>query len=142
MVILSLIMVEEEKCLIDNTVTSTTIQEDKYFQTLNKKTRNIMNIAGSSAHIVGTERARLILHMVTKIVINEVLLYPESKRSLLTVSWTRGYSPRRLPISWIWSRTPMAVYSWASSDSRCIHEEDSTRLGDQRQGLLSTDVFD
>ena len=25
----------------------------------------------------------------------------------------------------------MAVYSWASSDSRCIHEEDSTRLGDQ-----------
>ena len=38
-------------------------------------------------------------------------------RGLLTVSWTRGYSPRRLPISWIGLRTPMAVYSRASSDS-------------------------
>src|SRR3989337_4597986 len=52
-------------------------------------------------------------------------------RGLLTVSWTRGYSPHRLSISWIGPRTPMAVYSWASSDSRSIHEEDSTRLGDQ-----------
>ena len=25
----------------------------------------------------------------------------------------------------------MAVYSWASSDNRCIHAEDSTILGDQ-----------
>ena len=49
----------------------------------------------------------------------------------LTVSWTWGYSPRRLPISWIGPRSLVAIYSWASSDSRCIHEEDSTRLGDQ-----------
>ena len=42
-----------------------------------------MNIAGSNAHIVCTVRATLVLPMVTKILINEVLLYPESKRSLL-----------------------------------------------------------
>ena len=55
-------------------------------------------------------------------------------RGLLTVSWTRGYSPCHLPISWIGPRTPMAVCSWASSENRCIHEEDSTRLGCRRPG--------
>lgn len=43
-----------------------------------------MTFAGSNARIVGTGRATLVLPMVTKIVINEVLLYPESKRSLLS----------------------------------------------------------
>ena len=52
-------------------------------------------------------------------------------RGLLTVSWTKGYLPRHLPISGIGPRTPMDVHSWASSDSRCIDEEVSTRLGDQ-----------
>ena len=52
-------------------------------------------------------------------------------RGLLTVSWTRGYSPCCLPISWIGPKTPVAVYSWASSDNRCIYKEDSTRLGVQ-----------
>ena len=54
-------------------------------------------------------------------------------RGLLTLSWTRRYSPHRLPDQLDWARTPMAVYSWASSDSESIHEEDSTRLGDQEK---------
>mgnify|MGYP005824754167 CR=1 FL=1 len=40
-------------------------------------------------------------------------------RGLLTVSWTRGYSPHRLPTRWIGPRTPMAVHSWATSGSPC-----------------------
>ena len=75
---------EEEICLIDNTTTNTIIREDTYFQTLNKKTGNTMTIARSNAHIVGTGRDTFGFPMVTKIVINEILLHPESKRTLLS----------------------------------------------------------
>ena len=40
-------------------------------------------------------------------------------RGLLMVSWTRGYSTHRLPNRCITPRTPVAVHSWASSDSPC-----------------------
>jgi hypothetical protein len=40
--------------------------ETRYFQTLNKKNGNIMTIAGSNAHIMGTRSATLVLLWVLK----------------------------------------------------------------------------
>ena len=68
------------------------------------------------------------------------LLILENILSLLTVSWTRGYSSRRLPISWIGPRTPMAAYSWASSDS-CHIQGRFHKTWRSRQGLHPTGVF-
>jgi Tfp pilus assembly protein PilV len=41
-------------CLVDSGTTNTILRETRYFQTLAKKSGNIMTIAGSNAHIVGT----------------------------------------------------------------------------------------
>ena len=43
-----------------------------------------MTIAGSNAHIVGTGSATLILPMGTQIFVKDALLYPDSKRTLLS----------------------------------------------------------
>jgi hypothetical protein len=43
-----------------------------------------MTIAGSNAHIVGTGSATLVLPMGTQIFVKDALLYPDSKRTLLS----------------------------------------------------------
>ena len=43
-----------------------------------------MTIAGRDATIVGTGRATIVLHMGTHITIEDALLYPNSKRTLLS----------------------------------------------------------
>jgi hypothetical protein len=43
-----------------------------------------MTIAGSNAHIVGTGSATLVLPMGTQIFVKDALLYPDSKRMLLS----------------------------------------------------------
>ena len=53
----------------------------------------------------------------------------------LTVSWTTRYSPCRLPISWIGPSTPMAIYSWDSSDNPCRIQERLHKTFRPRQGL-------
>lgn len=58
-------MVEEEICLVDSGTTNTILREIRYFHTLTKKTKNIVTIAGSNAHIVGTVSATLVLPMDT-----------------------------------------------------------------------------
>jgi hypothetical protein len=73
-----------EICLVDNGTTNTILRETKYFQTLTKKSGNIMTIAGSNAHIVGTGSATLVLPMGTQIFVKHALLYPDSKRKLLS----------------------------------------------------------
>ena len=77
-------MAEAEICLIDSGTTNTILRETKYFQTLTKKNGNIMTIAGSNAHIVGTGSATLVLPMGTQIFVKDALLYPDSKRTLLS----------------------------------------------------------
>jgi hypothetical protein len=71
--------------------TNTILRETKYFQTLTKRTRNILNIVGhnacivgSNAYIVGSEKATIILHMGTQVTIENTLLYPDSTRTLLS----------------------------------------------------------
>ena len=77
-------MAEEEICLLDSATTNTILRETRYFQTLTKKTGNIMTIAGSNAHIVGTGSATLVLPMGTQIFVKDAILYPDAKRTLLS----------------------------------------------------------
>lgn len=77
-------MAEEDICLVDSATTNTILRETRYFHTLTKKTGNIMTIAGSNAHIVGTGSATLVLPMGSHIFIKDALLYPNSKRTLLS----------------------------------------------------------
>jgi hypothetical protein len=76
-------MAEAEICLVDSGTTNTILRETRYFQTLIKKIGNIMTIAGSNAHIVGTESATLVLPMGTQIFVKDAPLHPDSKRTLL-----------------------------------------------------------
>ena len=56
-------------------ITNTILRETRYFQTLTKKNGDIMTIAGSNAHIVGTGSATLVLPMGTQIFVRDALLY-------------------------------------------------------------------
>jgi hypothetical protein len=75
---------EEEMCLVDSFTTNMIPREAKYFQTLTKRMGNILTIAGRNACIVGSERATIILPMVTQVIIENVLMYPDSNRTLLS----------------------------------------------------------
>jgi peptide/histidine transporter 3/4 len=77
-------MAEAEICLVDSGTTNTILRETRYFQTLTKKSGNIMTIAESNAHIVGTGSATLVLPMGTQIFVKDALLYPDSKSTLLS----------------------------------------------------------
>jgi peptide/histidine transporter 3/4 len=77
-------MAEAEIYLVDNGTTNTILRETRYFQTLTKKNGNIMTIVVSNAHIVGTGSATLVLPMGTQIFVKDALLYPSSKRTLLS----------------------------------------------------------
>jgi hypothetical protein len=74
---LSVMEVDEEHCLIDSAATNTIIRETKYFQIPKKKIENIITIAGSNDHIVGSGRAVVVLPSNTSIFIEEAYLYPE-----------------------------------------------------------------
>ena len=75
---------DEELCLVDSGTTNSILMETKYFQTLTKKQGNVLTIAGRDATIVGTGRATIVLRMGTHITIEDALLYPDSKRTLLS----------------------------------------------------------
>jgi hypothetical protein len=50
---------EEELCLVDSCTTNSILRETKYFQTLTKRTGNVLTIAGRDATIVGSGRATI-----------------------------------------------------------------------------------
>jgi hypothetical protein len=75
---------EEEICLVDSCTTNTILREMKYFQTLTKRTGNILTIVGHDACIVGFRKATIILSMGTQVTIENALLYPDSTRTLLS----------------------------------------------------------
>ena len=83
-------MAEAGICLIDSGTTDMILGETKYFQTLTKKNGNIMTIARSNAHIVGTGSATLVLPMDTQIFVKDALLYPNSKHTLLSFKGIRS----------------------------------------------------
>jgi hypothetical protein len=67
-------------CLVDSYNTNTIIKKTKYFQTLTKRTANILTIAGRDTCIVGSEKPTIILLMGTQVIIENALLYPDSTR--------------------------------------------------------------
>jgi hypothetical protein len=75
---------EEEMCFVDSCTTNTILRETKYFQTLTKRTGNILTIAGRDTCIVGSAKATRILPMGTQVTIENALLYPDSTCILLS----------------------------------------------------------
>jgi hypothetical protein len=75
---------EEEMCLVDSCITNTILRKTKYFQTLTKRMGNILTVAGRDTCMVGSKKATIIFHMGTQITIKNVLLYPNSTRTLLS----------------------------------------------------------
>ena len=75
---------EEELCLVDSCTTNSILREMKYFQTLKKREGNIMTIVGRDVLIVGSGRATITLPMGTQITMDDVLLYTDSTRTLLS----------------------------------------------------------
>jgi hypothetical protein len=71
-------------CLVDSYITNTVLRETKYFQTLTKRMGSILTIAGRDARKIGTRNAIIILSMGTQVTIENVLLYPDSTRTLLS----------------------------------------------------------
>ena len=75
---------DEELCVVDNDTTNSILRETKYFQTLTKRQENVLTIAGRDATIVGSGHATFVVPMGTQITIENALLYPDSKRTLLS----------------------------------------------------------
>jgi hypothetical protein len=75
---------DEEICLVDSCTTNTILREIKYFQTITKRTRNILAIVGCGACIVGSRKTTIIPSMGTQVIIKNALLYPDSTRTLLS----------------------------------------------------------
>ena len=74
---------EEDYCLVDSAATNSILRDTKYFQTLQKRTENVLTIAGSNGRIIGSGRAVVVLPNDTRILIDEAFLYPEADRNLL-----------------------------------------------------------
>jgi hypothetical protein len=77
-------LMEEEVCLVDSGTTNSILRETKYFQTLTKRKGNVLTITRHDATIVGSGCATIVLAMGTQITVENALLYPDSKRTLLS----------------------------------------------------------
>jgi hypothetical protein len=75
---------EEEMYLVDSCTTNTILREMKYFQTLKKRTGNILTIAGRDTCIVSFGKATIILLIGTQVTIENILFYPDSTCTLLS----------------------------------------------------------
>jgi hypothetical protein len=45
---------EEEICLVDSCTTNSILRDTKYFQTLTRRSENVLTIAGRDATIIGS----------------------------------------------------------------------------------------
>jgi hypothetical protein len=70
--------------LADSCTTNTILRKIKYFQTLTKRTGNILTIAEHDACIVGSKKTTIILFMGTQVIIKNALLYHDSTCTLLS----------------------------------------------------------
>jgi hypothetical protein len=69
---------------VDSCTINSILKEIKYFQTLTKRTRNILIIVGRDVSIVGSEKAIITLSMGTQITIKNTLLYLNLTHTLLS----------------------------------------------------------
>jgi hypothetical protein len=70
-------------CLMDSCTTNYMLRETKYFQTLIKRTENILTIVGRDMTIVDSRKCTVTLPMGTQITIENALLYVDSTHTLL-----------------------------------------------------------
>jgi hypothetical protein len=77
-------LMKEKMSLVDSCTINTILRKIKYFQTLTKRMRNILIIAGRDTCIVGFGKATIILHMSTQVTIENALLYSDSTCILLS----------------------------------------------------------
>jgi hypothetical protein len=64
-------------CLVDSCTTNSILRETKYFQTLTRRSENVLTIVGRDATIVGSERATIMFLNSTQVTIDDALLYPD-----------------------------------------------------------------
>ncbi|XP_019184046.1 PREDICTED: uncharacterized protein LOC109178951 [Ipomoea nil] len=83
---------EPTLCLVDRATTHTILTDMRFFRTLNKSSSNITTISNDQVQIVGSGRASIILPKGTKLLIENALLYPQSKRTLLSFKDIRSNS--------------------------------------------------
>jgi hypothetical protein len=74
---------EKENCLVDSYTKNFILSETKYFQTLTRRSRNVLIIVGHDATIVGSGRATATFSNSTQVTIDDVLLYPNFTRTLI-----------------------------------------------------------
>jgi hypothetical protein len=75
---------EEEMCLVHSCITNSILREIKYFQTLTRRSKNVLTIAGRDAMIVGSARATITFPNGTQVMIDDALLYPDYTRTLIS----------------------------------------------------------
>jgi hypothetical protein len=75
---------EEEICLVDSCTTNSIFREIKYFQTLTRRSGNILTITGCNTTIVGSGRATITFSNGTQVTIEDALLYPDSTRTCIS----------------------------------------------------------
>jgi hypothetical protein len=73
---------KEEMCIVDSCTTNSTLRETNHFQTLTKRTGNILTIVGRDVCIVSSRKVTITLPMGTQVTIENALLYPDSTRTL------------------------------------------------------------
>jgi hypothetical protein len=77
-------LMEEEMWLVDSCTTNSILRETKYFQTLTRRSKNVLTIAGHDVTIVGSGRATIMFPNGTQVTIENVLLYPDSTHTLIS----------------------------------------------------------
>jgi hypothetical protein len=75
---------EEEIYLVDSCTTNAILRDTKYFQTITRRSKNILIITGRDAMIVGSGRAIITFPNGTQIIIDDILLYPDSIHTLIS----------------------------------------------------------
>jgi hypothetical protein len=85
-------LMEEEICLVDSRTTNSILRMTKYFQTLTRRSENILTIAWRDATIVGFGWTTIMFSNGTQVTIEDALLYPNSTRTLISFRdiWNSG----------------------------------------------------
>jgi hypothetical protein len=69
---------------VDSCTTNSILRDAKYFQTLPRRSKNVLTIAGCDATIVGSRRATITFPSGTQVMIDDALLYPNSTHTLIS----------------------------------------------------------
>jgi hypothetical protein len=72
-------------CLVNSCTTNSILREIKYFQTLTRRSKNVLTIIGRDATIIGSERSTITFPNGTQVTIEDSLLYPDSTRTLISL---------------------------------------------------------